>query len=359
MKKLLLSTALLLFAEVMRAQCGAGSKLILIPSLLTSGLTTSCSGGGGSGSGTVSAGTVNDLAIYTGSTTVGSLATANNGILVTNGSGVPSISNTLELDALGATTQNYLLFNNATAAAVGAQQYSPAESFCGQGWKTTSTAASQSVCFRDYVIPVQGSTAPTGIWSLEAAVNGGSFASVLQINSAASSANLFPSQPSNQQVKFSQDGLFSYTVGSFFSVNTGGGGFNLSTGSTQAGLFAGISGLRLLSNQAAGWQSDNGAGAVDTAFSRGGAGIVYFGTGAVGSVAGGFQATTRGTVAVLTANLKTCSAAGSTPTGITSYDQAVSDATAPAVGVALTGGGTVWAHVHCSLTTGTYIVDGL
>ncbi len=37
----------------------------------------------------------------------------------------------------------------------------------------------------------------------------------------------------------------------------------------------------------------------------------------------------------------------------------VTDATLPAIGVVVTGGGAVFANVHCSLTTGTYLVDGL
>lgn len=53
-------------------------------------------GTGGGGSGAVSSGTASQLAYYASSgTTVSGLSTANNGVLVTNGSGVPSISTTL------------------------------------------------------------------------------------------------------------------------------------------------------------------------------------------------------------------------------------------------------------------------
>lgn len=53
-------------------------------------------GGGAGGSGTVSSGTVNSLAYYAATgTAVTGLATANSGVLVTNASGVPSISTTL------------------------------------------------------------------------------------------------------------------------------------------------------------------------------------------------------------------------------------------------------------------------
>jgi hypothetical protein len=60
------------------------------------------------------------------------------------------------------------------------------------------------------------------------------------------------------------------------------------------------------------------------------------------------------TTPVLTSNLKTCTATTGIP-----WRASVKDATAPALGVVLTGGGTSFANVHCSLTTGTYIVDGI
>ena len=60
------------------------------------------------------------------------------------------------------------------------------------------------------------------------------------------------------------------------------------------------------------------------------------------------------TTPVLTINLKICTATTGIP-----WRASVTDAVAPALGVALTGGGGVFANVHCSLTTGTYIVDGI
>jgi hypothetical protein len=60
------------------------------------------------------------------------------------------------------------------------------------------------------------------------------------------------------------------------------------------------------------------------------------------------------TIAVATSTLPTCTATTGTP-----WRASVNDALTPAIGVALTGGGAVFANVHCSLTTGTYIVDGL
>ncbi len=68
---------------------------------------------------------------------------------------------TVSLASLGAATATAIYLKNPTAAAVNAQQYSPALVMEGQGWKTTATAASQPVSFTQYVVPIQGTTAPS------------------------------------------------------------------------------------------------------------------------------------------------------------------------------------------------------
>lgn len=95
-------------------------------------------------------------------------------------------------------------------------------------------------------------------------------------------------------------------------------------------------------------------GTLDTGLTRLGAGIVAFGTGANSSTAGSFEAIAGAFLPVATASLKTCTAATGVP-----WRASVNDATAPALGVVLTGGGAIFANVHCSQTTGTYLVDGL
>lgn len=73
---------------------------------------------GGSGSGTVNAGLQNQMAYYAANgTAVSGLATANNGALVTNGSGVPSISTTLPNMNIGTPTAGVL--TNCTNLPVG------------------------------------------------------------------------------------------------------------------------------------------------------------------------------------------------------------------------------------------------
>lgn len=70
-------------------------------------------GGGGGGSGTVNSGTANELAYYASSgTAVSGLVSANNGVLVTDGTGVPSIATTLPNVALGTPTS--VTLTNAT-----------------------------------------------------------------------------------------------------------------------------------------------------------------------------------------------------------------------------------------------------
>src|SRR5581483_10006556 len=75
--------------------------------------------------------------------------------------------------------------NNTTAAAAGAQQISPAIVLEGQGWKTNATAASQSVKFQEYVLPVQGTAAPTGQWLLQKSIAGAAYTTVITVNSDA------------------------------------------------------------------------------------------------------------------------------------------------------------------------------
>jgi hypothetical protein len=77
-------------------------------------------------------------------------------------------SYTTNLDSLS------FLLENKTAAAAGAQQTSPAIIWSGNGWKTSATAASQTVRFRSYVLPTQGAASPTGTLTFESSINGAS-----------------------------------------------------------------------------------------------------------------------------------------------------------------------------------------
>jgi len=87
--------------------------------------------------------------------------------------------------AIGVTQGDYgLKLINTTAAAAGAQQYSPPAIWQGQGWKTDATAETQAVTFRAFVRPIQDAAAPTGAWDLQASINGGAFSDLLSILSS-------------------------------------------------------------------------------------------------------------------------------------------------------------------------------
>ncbi|HTJ51393.1 MAG TPA: hypothetical protein VL443_18160 [Cyclobacteriaceae bacterium] len=76
-----------------------------------------------------------------------------------------------------------LWFQNSTAAAAGAQQRSPGIVWEGQGWKTTATAASQTVKWRADVLPVQGTNNPTGNLQFTSEVNGSATGGLLTLAS--------------------------------------------------------------------------------------------------------------------------------------------------------------------------------
>lgn len=86
-------------------------------------------------------------------------------------------------NGIGTTSTDGLVLRNTTAAAAGAQQYSPRLCWEGRGWKTDATAASQSVVFCAETQPVQGAAAPTGNLIIKAAINGGAFATVATFGS--------------------------------------------------------------------------------------------------------------------------------------------------------------------------------
>lgn len=76
---------------------------------------------------------------------------------------------------LGTTTTDAINVKNTTPATSGNQQVSPAITRTGQGWKTESGGVSQSVAFRDYVLPVQSSANPTAILKNQFSINGGTW----------------------------------------------------------------------------------------------------------------------------------------------------------------------------------------
>lgn len=105
-----------------------------------------------------------------------------------------------EKDGIGAVSTDSVVLKNATAAAAGAQQWSPRFRLTGQGWKTNAVAASQVVDWIDEIQPVQDAAAPINelVWSQQ--VNGGGFKKLMKFSSG--SAGLTGAHWSTPYVEF-------------------------------------------------------------------------------------------------------------------------------------------------------------
>lgn len=126
------------------------------------------------------------------------------------------------------------------------------------------------------------------------------------------------------------------------------------TGGANQALTIGYADINQPSNGRRLWFNsvDNITGSVDLIESRLSAGILLISNN--GTSGGALEAGHLASPTVITSALKACTSSTGVP-----WRASVSDATVPAIGSPLTGGGAVFANVHCSLTTGTYLVDGL
>lgn len=116
--------------------------------------------------------TITGLTSVTSTSFVGALTGTASGNLALTG-GTLTGAATVTLPALATTTTPAWSLINSTAALVGAQvQVSPALILEGQGWKTNATAGSQSVRFRQSVLPVTGAAAPAGLLLFQSDING-------------------------------------------------------------------------------------------------------------------------------------------------------------------------------------------
>lgn len=97
---------------------------------------------------------------------------------------------TIFRNGIGTTSADGVLLRNTTAAAAGAQQYSPRQCWEGQGWKTNATAATMSVVICAEVRPVQGAAAPTGHVMFSVSINGAAFVDIAAISSDTSTVTV-------------------------------------------------------------------------------------------------------------------------------------------------------------------------
>jgi hypothetical protein len=159
-----------------------------------------------------------------------------------------------DAESLGTTPTALLTLRNTSAAAAGAQQVSPSIVLEGQGWKTTATAASQTVRFRQNVLPVQGTTNPSGTFQIQSEINNsGTFANNLTLTSA-SSIMLLGAGNGTGEIQFGTSGVNIRNFGGAMSIY----GDTVSIGSA---------GVNLGSDEVLGWASTTTAGG--SAFSVG------------------------------------------------------------------------------------------
>lgn len=75
---------------------------------------------------------------------------------------------------------------NSTVASTGNQMYSPRNRYTGQGWKTTATAASQTVDLITELRPVQGAANPSFIYVWAGQINASGYTDRMMLDSAGS-----------------------------------------------------------------------------------------------------------------------------------------------------------------------------
>lgn len=138
---------------------------------------------------------------------------------------------TITQNALGVTTTDAILLNNTTAAALGAQQISPSLHFSGNGWSTTSSA-SQSVDYRINILPIQGTTNPTGSLQIQSSINGAAFGNIMTISTT---GTIIPGLASSNNLAYGSVG-----TSNFVSYNQ-----NLGVGTTTASYLFGGAGTSM------------------------------------------------------------------------------------------------------------------
>jgi len=107
---------------------------------------------------------------------------------------------------LGTSTTPINKFKNTSAALTGAQQVSPSTEWEGQGFKTDSGGASQSVKFNMWALPVQGISNPTGVFKLQKSINNAAYSDLLDLNTTNPDGNNDPLMKfwGVQELSFSQ-----------------------------------------------------------------------------------------------------------------------------------------------------------
>ena len=146
---------------------------------------------------------------------------------------IPSITD-FQANSIGATPTDRILLSNTTAAAVGAQQYSPALRLTGRGWDS-GASASQAVDMRMYLVPTEEPDEPSADLYIDYSVDGSAFTRILRLRRHLLSGGV----RENVQLMLGQEGTTA-TVGIHYVATIATQAFSM-TGNTQAtGMNIGI-----------------------------------------------------------------------------------------------------------------------
>ena len=137
------------------------------------------------GRGTAATGAIEEITLGTGLSLSGTTLNAA-GAGATLAANVFTGAQEVDLAVAAASTDGKVLATTATAT-VGAQKWSPRFRWTGSGWKTTATAAAQTVDWIAELQPVQGAANPSSNLVFSSQVNGGGYASQMVAYSLAAS----------------------------------------------------------------------------------------------------------------------------------------------------------------------------
>lgn len=183
-------------------------------------------------------------------------------------------------NGIGTTSTDGAILANTTAAAAGAQQYSPRLRLTGQGWKTNATAASQTVDWAIENQPIQGTVSPKPSLVFRSQVNAGGYSTLLRLTQDTTNV---PAASDIAEFFFSSGGTRGLFLGTSMSVCTGASGFGTASAPTTDGGTLLSAGLKMRNSQLVSWAAGTDpAGVQDTGLARNGAGQVAVTNGTAG-----------------------------------------------------------------------------
>lgn len=253
---------------------------------------------------------------------------------------------TLTNNAVGVTTTDAFVIQNTTAATAGNQQWSPRLRFRGSGWKTNATAAAQDMEWFTEARAFERAVAPDISYHIIPRRNGSTLSGV---------SFCYPDANITATILILDGGNRCDTSVGYVGVSVTASGSAISGNmyaNASVGAQWGQTGLTVGNSSFFGWSSGSlNASATatrDTAVYRNAAGVVESNNGTAG-ILRDFTGRQYRNPPVAVASLVTCDAqnAGS--------EAAVNDANAPAWGVTVASGGSVFAKVVCNGTNWTVI----